>query len=75
VHVVVRSAGSVAALVGGVLLARRAMQSRPELLVSALLASLTGAMGCIAIGVAGPLGLAAGIVISTAPALATARAR
>lgn len=66
---------SVAALVGGVLLARRALRSRPQLLVSALLASLTGAMGCIAIGVAGPLGLAAGIVISTFPALVIARAR
>jgi hypothetical protein len=65
----------VAALLGGMVLARRAARSRPELLISASIASLTGAMGCIAIGLGGPLGLAAGMALSTGSALVTARAR
>lgn len=69
-----------AALLGGLLVGRRAVRAQPsgyvaELLPAALLASLTGAMGCIAIGVGGMLGLAAGIAVGTIPALVAARVR
>jgi hypothetical protein len=69
-----------AALLGGLLVGRRAVRAQPsgyvaELLPAALLAALTGAMGCIAIGVGGMLGLAAGIAVGTIPALVAARVR
>lgn len=69
-----------AALLGGLLVARRVLRAQTpdrvaELLSAALLASLTGAMGCIAIGLGGMLGLAAGIAVGTVPALVVARPR
>ena len=63
-----------AALLGGLLMGRQALRAQPpgraaELLPAALLASLTGAMGCIAIGIGGLLGLTIGIALGTVPAL------
>lgn len=61
-----------AGLLGGVVVAHRVLRAARrgrvvELLGAALLASLTGAMGCIALGVGGLLGLAAGIALGTVP--------
>jgi hypothetical protein len=69
-----------AALLGGLLVGRRTLRAPPpsriaELLPAAVLASITGAMGCIAIGVGGLVGLAAGIALGTVPALVLARVR
>lgn len=69
-----------AALLGGLLVARSTLQgSTPgrlaELIPAAVLAAVTGAMGCVAIGVGGLLGLAAGLALGTVPAFVTSRVR
>jgi hypothetical protein len=66
-----------AGLLGGLVVAHRVLRSQPVgkvavLAPAALLASLTGAMGCIALGVGGLLGLAAGIAVGMVPALVAA---
>lgn len=69
-----------AALLGGLLVARRSLRGSTdgrlaEVIPAAVLAAITGAMGCIAIGVGGLVGLAVGIALGTVPALVASRVR
>ena len=72
---VIGIAGIAGGLYAGARLRRIGARRRGEVLVIATVATWTGAMGCFAFGFGGLLGVAAGVLLGTAPALVYARAR
>jgi hypothetical protein len=68
-----------AAVAGGVYMAMRLRRlggrRRIEVLATTIVATWTGAMGCLAFGYGGLLGVAAGILVGAAPVIVHARAR
>jgi hypothetical protein len=66
-----------AGAIAGIFVMRRALRRdrgrMQHALVGAAIATLTGAMGCTALGIGGTLGMLAGLALGSAPALVLAR--